>query len=194
MAVEAPISTPEPRIVEGKRFFAGHENPRYVNIPPRLIDATDGDGAERATFIEFRIRNLLRTQSNIVENVFRNEMGSKEDSVGHDLTVTLKGDPPIKIVHVQVKASGREVDAYKHWIRDNYFPNMENSEKLVRKWMTEHGIILLNGAETKSGAEILESFYPQLERIQQKALREQTPEPSCQMILFPGPKPIQLFP
>jgi hypothetical protein len=71
---------------------------------------------------------------------------------------------------------------------------MENSEKLVRKWMTEHGIILLNGAETKSGAEILESFYPQLERIQQKALKEQIPEPSGQMILFPKNNLIQLFP
>lgn len=191
---EAQPSAPEPEIIEGIYYYEGHKYPRYVNIPPELIDATDEDGVKRATFLEFRVRNILQRQSHIIKGVVRNENYSKQDIIGHDLTVTLREDSPRRVVHVQVKADRGEIVAYKHDIRDKYFAGKENSEELVGRWLTEHGIILLNGTDGKSEADILESFYPQLALIQQRALRNQTPEASGQMKLFPRLKVIQIFP
>jgi hypothetical protein len=168
MAVEAPTFS-EPTIVEGIYTYAGHNYPRYVNIPDYLIDATDTLGVKRANFLEFRVRNILRGETDIIENVVRNEGNSEEDSLDHDLTVTLREGFPIRVVHVQVKADRGQIVAYKQEIRDKYFKGMENSEELVRNWLTEHGIILLNGTDCKPKSEILKSFYPQLEEIIDRA-------------------------
>jgi hypothetical protein len=186
MVAEAPIFIDdEPNIEEGIYFYPGHKYPRFVNIPAYLIDATDRLGVKRATFIELRVRNILSRQVDVVDDVVRNQTDSMEDSLGHDLTVTLNDDSPIRTVHVQVKASRQEIVAYKEWIKKKYFPDEENSEELVRNWLTQNRIILLNGTDGKSESEIIESFYPQLERIQQKSLSGQILESSGQMRLFP---------
>lgn len=75
----------------------------------------------------------------------------------------------------------------------------EEKERIISQRLTEKGIILINGGEKdfkeKTPEEILrDSFYPQLNRAAQKALREQTPEPSGQLVAFPRLKPVQVFP
>lgn len=159
---EALRTAPEPFI----GIIPRSPRPNHAEIPTRLIKASDKLGIERGSFIEERVQSIISTQNNIVENVIRNEYFSAEDLQGHDLTVILNGDSPLKVVYVQVKSSRDGVVEYKKRIRDKFFSNQEDKPELVKKWLTEHGIIILNGSETKTDEEILESFYPQLERIQ----------------------------
>lgn len=170
--------------------------PNHADIPLHLIKGSDGLGMERAKFTEKRVQNIIASQTEIIESVARNEPFGEEDSIGHDLTVILNGKSPLRAVYVQVKSSRSGVIDYKRWIRDKFFQGEENGTELVlvKKWMTEHGIILLNGSETKTDAEILESFYPQLERIQRQVKRRQNTEGSGQMKLFTNTSLIQIFP
>nr|MBI5455720.1 hypothetical protein [Candidatus Levybacteria bacterium] len=168
--------------------------PNHADIPLHLIKGSDGLGMERAKFTEERVQNIIASQTEIIESVIRNEPFGEEDSMGHDLTVILNGKSPLRVVYVQVKSSRSGIIDYKQWIRDKFFPNNPNSTELVKKWMTEHGIILLNGSETKTDAEILESFNPQLERIQRLVKRRQNTESSGQMKLFTNTGLTQIFP
>jgi len=190
------IPSPQPRIIEDYVETPGIEK-NYVNIPPNLIRASDRNGTERAVFTELRVKNLIASQSDIVENVIRHEMGSDEDMHGYDLTVILKKTQPVRIVRVQVKARRQEVQEYKQYLKGKYFPNVKNSDQLLTEWLAINRIILINGAETKAGREIIEeSFIPQLERIFQRSGAEMKKEKSAQMVLFPEPEleQIQIFP
>lgn len=133
--------------------------------------------AERGNIIEKRVQTIIASQTEIVKSVTLNEQYTK----GSDLTLELTEIFPRKKLHIEVKSSGIGISDYKQKIRDKLPPEERNADG-VRKWMTEQGIILINGSEEKSSEEILcDSFYPQLERIQQKALQEKN-------------KPTQLFP
>lgn len=132
---------------------------------------------ERGNIIEKRVQTIIASQTKIVKSVTLNEQYAK----GSDLTVELAEKFPRKKLHIEVKSSGIGISDYKQKIRDNLPPEERNADG-VKKWMTEQGIILINGSEEKSSEEILcDSFYPQLERIQQKALQEKN-------------EPTQLFP
>ncbi len=168
---------------EGSFIISGHDNPRYVNIPAELIHATGELGNKRAKFIEDRVGKILLHRTNVVADVTRNGFNSEEDGLGHDLTLTLRDNCPVRTVHVQVKASRREVVNYKRWIKKKYFPDAEdNIEDLIKGWLTENNLILINGIETKSADEILtDSFYPQLQRVFN---RGDIPRSPGQLILF----------
>ncbi len=120
---------------------------------------------ERGVWIERRVQSLFAKLAKI-KNVALHEHGSEEDAAGHDLTVQLEDG---LTVHIQVKSSEFGIIKFKKAIRNNYFPGELNNESQVDKWMTENGIILINGSETRSDTEILNhSFYPQLEAIRQR--------------------------
>lgn len=142
--------------------------------------------ADRATIVEKRIQAIIASQSEIIKTV---TMNPAPDTQGPDLTIGFVENLPVKTAYIEVKSSSIGIGDYKQKIRDK-LPIGERNETGVRKWLTEHGIILINGTEHKTPKEILrDSFYPQLERIQQKALREQNPEPSGQMtFLFKNPE------
>jgi len=128
---------------------------------------------KRGTYIEKRVKGII-SKLPAVKNVIRYENNSEEDILGHDLTAVLQNNT---IVHMQVKSSRYGLIEFKRAIRDKYFPNNPNSVELVKQWMTKNRIILINGSETKSDEEILDdSFYPQLERIQQGAILEGGPQ------------------
>jgi hypothetical protein len=172
-----------------------HIHPNYANIPEHLIKATSKLGAERAFFIENRVKNLISGQTEQVETVIRNEPYSSEDSIGHDLTVILKGESPLRTVYIQVKSSRDEIAAYKRKLRKKYFPDEPYNTDLVKRWLTKHAIILINGSEIKTDQDILnDSFYPQLQRIQKDVVRSQNTESSGQMKLFRDTSLIQIFP
>lgn len=135
---------------------------------------------ERGNFIEERVKSIISVLPN-VDQVVRHEHGSKEDMDGHDLTVTFKEDSPVEKVYVQVKSSRQGIIDYKRQLRDRLPAEDRWNMELVKEWLTNNNIILLNGGETKSNADVVESFYPQLERIKQKALTERN-------------VPIQVFP
>lgn len=83
----------------------------------------------------------------------------------------------------------------KKW---SLIPDAEK-EKIISRRLTDLGIILLNGGEKdkkeKTPEEILnDSWNPQLNRIVQKDLREQVPEATGQLVLFPMIEEIQVFP
>jgi hypothetical protein len=117
---------------------------------------------ERALWIEERVTKLLSGLPD-VDEVIRNGFNSEQDVLGDDVTVRLKDE---LVVHVQVKSSQWGLVRFKKALRGQYFPGKLNDEGQVRRCMTEHGIILINGSETRSDQEIIGgSFYPQLERI-----------------------------
>ena len=187
---EAPNFAPEPLV----GIVPKNRHPNHADIPLHLIKASDSLGTERGKFTEIRVQNIIASQTEIVESVIRNEPFSSEDSLGHDLTLTLSGDSPLRIVYVQVKSSRSGIINYKRDIRDKYFPKEIDRPELVKKWMIDHGIILLNGSETKTDTEILESFTPQLQRIQRMVKRKQNTEKEGQMKLFTDNSLIQIFP
>lgn len=126
---------------------------------------------DRAEWIEKRVKDLLSKQPEVTEAI-RNKLNSEQDSLGDDITVHLKDG---LVVHVQVKSSQWGLINFKKALRDQYFPGEVNDEGKVRRCMTEHNIILINGSETRSDTEILEdSFYPQLERIKVASTRKVT--------------------
>ncbi|HYM65419.1 MAG TPA: hypothetical protein VES68_02960 [Candidatus Sulfotelmatobacter sp.] len=169
--------------------------PNHSEIPAHLIKASDGLGMERGKFMEIRVQNLIASQKEIVESVIRHEPGTVDDELGHDLTATLTGDSPLRIVYIQVKSSRSGIIDYKKDIRDKYFSKEPDGRpELVKKWLTDHGIILLNGSETKTNEEILESFYPQLQRIQRLVVKKQNLESTGQVKLFPDESLIQIWP
>jgi len=170
-------------------------HPNHANIPLDLICATNDLGEKRARFIENRVLNIISSRNKIVESVCANKTYGNEDGLGHDLTVILTGKSNIKTVYIQVKSSRHGVVEYNKYIRDKYFKGQENSPELVKRWRTEHGIILINGSETKTDKEILKnSFYPQLKRIQRDIRRRRKTESSGQMKLYSDVTPIQIFP
>ena len=117
---------------------------------------------ERALWIEERVAELLSGLPDI-DGVVRNGFNSEQDALGDDVTVRLKDG---LVVHVQVKSSQWGLVQFKKALRNQYFPGKLNDEGQVRRCMTEHGIILINGSETRSDQEIIDgSFYPQVERI-----------------------------
>lgn len=174
--------------------------PNHANIPNELINPSPNDSEKRGRFSENRVKELIISQTDIIKTAILNKPNGSEDTLGHDITVHLKGDPPVKVVHIQVKSRKEAITAFKQKIRDKYFPESANyteleKSEIVKKWLTEHNIILINGSQIKTDDNILnDSFYPQLERIQQKALMEQTPESTGQMRLFPRYNQIQIFP
>lgn len=167
--------------------------PNHADMPAHLVKVTGTLGTERAHFVEKRVQKILDRQTNVVENVVRNEQFGVEDRNGHDLTLTLK-DSPVRIIYVQVKSSRSGVVEFKQRIRDMLAVENEDSMETVKWWMADRGIILLNGGETKTDGEILESFYPQLERIQKRALLNRNTEVFGQIRLFPEAGQIQIFP
>jgi len=141
---------------------------------------------ERGLEVEEKVRSIIASQTEIVKRVITNP---KPDTEGPDLTVELNGG---MIVCIEVKSSTLGVNHYKKHIRES-LPEGQRDAEHVTKWMTENNIILINGGEKddkeKTWKEILEdSFYPQLERIIQRNLRRQIPEPSGQMALLPKPE------
>ncbi|MCL5435257.1 MAG: hypothetical protein M1405_02605 [Patescibacteria group bacterium] len=168
--------------------------PNHADIPHELISPAPEISEKRGRFIENRVKKIIASQVDLVEDVILNEPNGNEDTMGHDLTVILKDDSPIRTVYVQVKSRREAVTAYKQKVRDKYFSNNGNSPELVKRWLTEHGIILLNGSETKTDQDIIDSFRPQLERIQQRESGEQNTEDTGQMKFFPGAGQIQIFP
>ena len=178
-----------PGLLDGITPINTHR-PNHAQIPHYLIGATGEFGNERGNFFEERVKAIIGSEPGVKE-VIRNGKNSKEDKDGHDLTVIFTESSIVDKVHIQVKSSRQGIVDYKRKIRDS-LPNKEENngqligpwvtEMLITEWMTKRKIILLNGGETKSNSEILESFYPQLERIKQEALAEKKP------------KPIQLFP
>lgn len=194
--VEAVQFTPVHQIIEDDVETPGRKK-NYVNIPPELIGASGENGTERAIFAEQRVQSLIASQSDIVESVVRTGLGSTEDLLGYDLTVILKKTQPVGLVYIQVKASRQEVQDWNQYIKGKYFPNVKNSDQLVTEWRAINRIIVINGAETKSGKEIIEeSFIPQLERIFQRSGGEKKQEESLQIVLFQEPEieQIELFP
>ena len=185
----------KPEIISGELQIKPPNSPRpnHAEMPPHLIKATGTLGTERAHFVEKRVEKIIAGQTNIVEKVVRNEQYGIEDTNGHDLTLALINSP-VKIVHIQVKSSRDGVVKYKQKIRDSLPVEQRDDPDNVKWWLADNGIILLNGGETKTDADILESFYPQLERIQQTVLIRHSIEPSGQIRLFPEADQIQIFP
>lgn len=182
-----------PGILDGRT--PRYPRPNHADIPHELINPTPETSEKRGRFIENRVKTIIASQADIVEDVILNEPNGNEDTMGHDLTVILKGDSPIRTVFAQVKSRGETVTAYKQKVRDKYFPNNGNSPELVKRWLTEHGIILINGSQTKTDDDILnDSFKPQLERIKRDVKRRQNTETSGQMKLFTDNSLIQIFP
>jgi hypothetical protein len=122
---------------------------------------------ERGRMVERRVQTIISTLP-FVEEVVRHENGSREDQLGHDLTITLKGESPTRIVYCQVKSSRDGIVDYKRSIRDKLPADLRWNMQLVSEWMTNNNIILLNGSETKSPDDVLGSFNAQLIRIQSK--------------------------
>jgi len=140
---------------------------KYVLKKVRFEEGTVPESLwnKRGDFIEKRVQDMVARLRG-VRNVTRHEHDSKDDIDGHDLTVEF--DDGFKI-YVQVKSSRWGIREFKQAIRDKYFPNEINNSALVDEWMSENGVILVNGSETRSDNEILDgSFYPQLEKIRQK--------------------------
>ena len=183
-----------PETLNGKTRIISR--PNHADIPHELINPSPDISERRGRFIENRVKKIIAFQVDIVEDVTINEPNGNEDTMGHDLTVILKGDSPIRVVYVQVKSRSEAITAYKQKIRDKYFSNDRNKPELVKRWLTEHGIILINGSQIKTDSDILnESFIPQLERIQKNTIRRQNTENSGQMRLFAeNNQPTQLFP
>lgn len=149
---------------------------------------------ERGVLVERKVQSIIASQTSIVDNVTLNPPYTK----GSDLTVRFAEGFGVREVFVEVKSSTQGVGVYKQTIRDS-LPEGQRDMEHVRLWMTDHNIILINGGEKdnkeKTPDEILsESFYPQLERIQKKVLETQETKPNTQLVLFPGPKQIQIFP
>lgn len=167
---EAPNFAPD----TGNGFTPNSSPPNNSEFPYHLrkstlrkIDYEEGIHNlwnERGNFVEKRVQKILATQP-IIKEVKRHGKDSAEDREGHDLTVIFNGDS-FDSVYIQVKSNRDGIVDFKRRIRNRFFPHDNENMELVGKWMTEHKLILLNGSETKSDAEILESFYPQLERIQ----------------------------
>lgn len=176
-------------------FTLKRRRPNHADIPHELINPTPEISEKRGRFIENRVKKIITSQVDIVEDVILNEPNGNEDTMGHDLTVILKDDSPIRTVYVQVKSRKEAVTAYKQKVRDKYFPNNNNSPELVKRWLTEHGIILINGSQIKTDGDILkDSFKPQLERIKRDVKRRQNTEGSGQIKLFTDNNLIQIFP
>ena len=167
--------------------------PNHADMPVHLVKAVGTLGTERGNFVEKRVEKILTYQTDVVEKVVRNVQYGIEDTNGHDLTLTLK-DSPVRIVHVQVKSSRNGVIEFKQRIRDTFPPEERENMELVKWWMADNGIILLNGGETKTDEDILESFYPQLERIQQRVISFRSAEGSGQTVLFPDKNQVQIWP
>ena len=191
--VPRPI-TPEPDIIEETTETPGVPKV-YVNIPERLRRTTDREGTDRAIFTEQRLRRLIAKYPK-VETAIRHEMGSDEDKNGWDITAILKKGLPIRVVRVQGKASRSEVQTYKQGLKEKYFPTVKNpvtAELLVRELMAINRTMVLNGAETKPGREIMEdAFEPQLERILSRADGVIEQVDSGQIEIFPDPVNEQL--
>jgi len=169
--IEAPVFAPT--LIN--RTTPKPPRPNYANIPSYLIKSTDGLGMERARFLEERVQNIIASQAEIIAKVTRNEFSSEDDNKGRDLTVRLLSGITM---HIQVKSSGPEIIKYKHEIAESILKKRKKKRQLMGQWareavvsdhMTRNSIILLNGSETKSDQEILESFLPQLKRIQRRS-------------------------
>ncbi len=175
--------TPEPRVLfpaipdttswttvdAGEFYYPGHRYPRFVEIPPKLIDATGDLGIQRKEFTENRVANLISPQPG-VRSVTISEHDSDYDKDGYDLTVEFESGFK---VFVQVKSSGAEVSAWKQYLRDKYFPGDTDLIR-VSEFLTKNNIIIVNGGETKKNSEIIfDSIIPQLELIRQKEIRSQ---------------------
>lgn len=126
----------------------------------------------RARAVEEYVQDVIASQTNIVENVTINP---KRDAEGPDLVLNLIAGFPISKILIEVKSSTQVIRNYKLKIRDS-LPEGERDMEHVTKWLVDRNIILINGGtgeddEEKTPEEILnDSFYPQLERIKQKAL------------------------
>lgn len=151
--------------------------------------------AERGVLVERKVQSIIASQTEIVKRVLTNPA---PDTEGPDLTVEFVEGFPVEKVFIEVKSSSLGIKDYKTQIRDS-LPEGQRDMEHVRLWMSENNIILINGGEKdkkeKTSLEILNaSFYPQLERIKQRVLAEQDPQPDRQLVLFPEPKQIQIFP
>ncbi len=183
---QSPDQTPKP-----KHDNSRYPPPvNYANIPKHLINATDKLGTERGEFVENRLLNILSPYTMIIERIERNGFGSEEDKNQHDLSgILVNGE----WFHVQGKSDRSEIVKYKREIADKIFRKKKkkhirpkrklnrrknsrsyDGEQLIGSWakeaavseyLTDRRIILLNGTQYKSDDEILDSFYPQLDRI-----------------------------
>jgi hypothetical protein len=150
--------------------------PNYADIPPYLIGRDGEFGMRRAKFLEKRAKRLFSSHPEYIEKVYRNEFNCDDDRNGRDLTGKSKKGSPATSLYFQLKQSGVEVIKYKHKIKENLPTEEENGQLIgpwtkeiaVSEWMTDHNIILLNGSETKSNQDIINSFLPQFNRIQTK--------------------------
>jgi hypothetical protein len=174
--------------------------PNYAEIPHELIKPIGKLSEKRGKFIEKRVKGIIETQTDTVEQVIINKHNGSEDIKGHDLTLILKGGESVRTLYVQVKSRKEAITDYKQKIREKYIPDSNGKteaekDELVKRWLTMHGIILINGSERKSDEEILkDSFYPQLQRIQKDIIRRQNTNSSNQMNLFTENTRMQIFP
>jgi hypothetical protein len=127
---------------------------------------------ERSDSVEERGKLIISMEPD-VERVYRNQKNSREDAVGHDLTLILK-DSPVRVIWAQMKPQRGGVVQFKQEVRDNLAyesPQLSGAwttEMAVHERMTDLGIALLNGGETKSDKDIIESYRPQKKRILDK--------------------------
>jgi hypothetical protein len=127
---------------------------------------------QRADIIEERMEGLLnqRKQELKIKTVTRHAHDSEDDALKHDATAEFEDG---LIVFIQMKSSGFGIVDGKKRIRDKYFPKTKDIDGKVKRWMTEHMLVLVNGSETRSDEEIInESFCPQVERIREWKARE----------------------
>lgn len=160
-AVYEPINYPNMPYWLRKHVLKGvaEENTENDHIVPGDI------WNQRADVIEQRMEGLLnqRKQELKIKTVTSHKHDSEDDALKHDLTVEFEDG---LIVFVQIKSSGFGIVDGKKRIRDKYFPGIKDTDGKVKKWMTEHSLVLVNGSETRSNEEIIrDSFCPQVERI-----------------------------
>lgn len=172
---------------------------------------------ERSIEVEKRAATIIRGQTDVVSEVIMNPKYTK----GSDMVIKLVDGLEVR---GEIKSSWMGVRDFKSNVRNLFpelFPKSEKSGQLIgswvneivmSKWLTDNNLLLMNCSESKSDKEILtESFYPQLKRIQQKALKIGMEEPQTepdqvlprseeifespgQMILFTNDSLIQVFP
>ncbi len=176
------IYNPASSILEGVKY---PPTPTYSPLIPyhlrrdvlRRVDFEEGRVPhhlfhERSDSVEERGKLIISMEPD-VEKVYRNMKNSIEDALGRDLTLILK-DSPVRVMWVQMKPQRGGVVKFKQDIRDNLaYENTQlsgpwTSEMAVHERMTDLGIILLNGGETKSDNDMIESYRPQKKRILDK--------------------------
>lgn len=149
---------------------------------------------ERGSWVEERVAAILRNQRGVVSEVSINP----PYTAGSDMVIATQpiGDVGPLTIRAEIKSSSLGIRDFKDKIRNKYpelFPKEEKNGQLIgnwiselrmSQWLTDNNLLLINGSEYKSEEEILrDSFYPQLDRIIEKARREK----GISHQVFPGP-------